>query len=180
MTDEAKAAITELGGNRIETSMRTDIIQPTQTQVAKFLPNGADGGADGRTFDFDARLAGNDWIVLRYADVLLMHVEAIMAGGQETSVQAALDSFQQVRNRAGLTDSVTNISKDELLAERRVELAFENQRLYDLIRFGKAVEILSAFAADNGSNFTTTDLLLPIPQGEIGLSNGLLSQNAGY
>lgn len=180
VTDEAKAAITELGGNRIETSMRTDIIQPTQTQVAKFLPNGADGGADGRTFDFDARLAGNDWIVLRYADVLLMHVEAIMAGGQETSVQAALDSFQQVRNRAGLTDSVTNISKDELLAERRVELAFENQRLYDLIRFGKAVEILSAFAADNGSNFTTTDLLLPIPQGEIGLSNGLLSQNAGY
>ena len=51
----------------------------------------------------DRTKAGNDWIVLRYADVLLMHVEAIMAGGNDTSVQAALDSFELVRVRAGLS-----------------------------------------------------------------------------
>ncbi|MFP4844314.1 RagB/SusD family nutrient uptake outer membrane protein [Winogradskyella sp. PE311] len=180
VTEDAKQAILDGGGNRIDTSMRTDLIQPTQTQVAKYLPNGADGGDDGKTFDFDARLAGNDWIVLRYADVLLMHVESIMAGGQETSVGAALDSYQLVRDRAGLTDVVTSVTKDELLNERRVELAFENHRLYDLIRFGEANQILGAFAATIGANFSSNDLLLPIPQGEIGLSNGLLQQNPGY
>lgn len=176
VTDDAKAAIQALGGNRVDVSMRTDVIQPTQTQVAKYLPNGETEAP----YAVDPRLAGNDWIVLRYADVLLMHVEAIMAGGQETNAAAALNSFQLVRNRAGLTDTVTNITKQELLDERRVELAFENHRLYDLIRFGEAQNVLSAFAAANGTTFSSTDLLLPFPQGEIGLSNGLLSQNPGY
>ena len=157
-------------------SYRQDVQQITQYQVTKYLPN----GQVAPPYSPDPRLAGNDWIVLRYSDVLLMHAEAIMAGGQETTVQAALNSFQLVRDRAGLTDVVTAITKDELLLERRLELAFENQRLYDLIRFGKAVEILGDFASDNGTNFTTTDLLLPIPQAEIGLSNGLLDQNPGY
>lgn len=165
---------------RGEISFRADPLQPTQTQVTKYLPDGADGGEDGKTFDFDARLAGNDWIVLRYSDVLLMHVESILAGGQETSVPAALNSFQQVRDRAGLTTPVTLITKDDLLLERRLELAFENHRLFDLIRFNEAQDVLSAFASQNGTNYSSTDLLLPIPQREIGLSGGLLQQNPGY
>jgi hypothetical protein len=181
VTDDAKAVMEESAGNiRKDVSMRTDLIQPTQTQVTKYLPDGDPGGADGKTFTFDARLAGNDWIVLRYSDVLLMHVEAIMAGAQDTDATAALSSFQAVRDRAGLTDAVTNVTKDELLLERRVELAFENQRLYDLIRFGKAIDVLGAFALANGTNFSSNDLLLPLPESEIGLSNGLLSQNPGY
>ncbi|WP_400077380.1 RagB/SusD family nutrient uptake outer membrane protein [Winogradskyella sp. R77965] len=181
VTDDAKAVMLESAGDiRADVSMRTDLIQPTQTQVTKYLPDGDSGGDDGKTFTFDARLAGNDWIVLRHADVLLMHVEAIMAGGQETNSAAALSSFQAVRDRAGLTDAVTNVTKDELLLERRVELAFENQRLYDLKRFGKAIEILGAFALANGTNFSSNDLLLPFPESEIGLSNGLLNQNPGY
>ena len=130
----------------------------------------------------DPTKAGNDWIILRYADVLLMHVEAIIGEGNgvSTTDPAALASFQAVRDRAGLTDPVASITKEELLDERRVELAFENQRWFDLIRFGVAVDVLSQFAADNGFSFSTTDLLLPIPQREIGLSNGLLGQNPGY
>jgi len=85
-----------------------------------------------------------------------------------------------VRDRAGLTDAVTTISKEDLLDERRVELAFENQRMFDLIRFGVATQVLGDFAADNGYTFSATDLLLPIPQAEIGLSNGMLEQNPGY
>lgn len=125
-------------------------------------------------------MAGNDWVVLRYADVLLMHVEAILAGGNETTDSSALSSFQLVRDRAGLTTPVTIVTKDDLLLERRVELAFENQRFFDLVRFGRAESVLSAFSAANGLGYSTSDLLLPIPQREINLSKGLMSQNPGY
>ena len=109
-----------------------------------------------------------------------MHVEAIMAGGSSTSVQAALNSFQEVRDRAGLTDVVTEVTMQDLMDERRVELAFENQRFFDLVRFGVAQDVLSTFSSANGYSFSATDLLLPIPQREINLSNGALSQNPGY
>lgn len=180
VTDEAIAALDEFGGDRTQYSYRVDPSQPTQTQVVKYLPNGEDGGADGKSFSTDATLSGNDWIVIRYADVLLMHVEAILAGGQETSAGAALSSFQTVRDRAGITTPVSSITKTDLLNERRVELAFENHRLFDLIRFGVAQDVLSAFSTANGYGFTATDLLLPIPQNEINLSKGLMSQNPGY
>jgi hypothetical protein len=103
-----------------------------------------------------------------------------MGSSNETNATAALASFQQVRDRAGLTDAVTSITKDDLLAERRAELAFENQRLYDIMRFGKGVDILGAYAVAIGANFNSNDLLLPFPQIEIGLSKGLLEQNPGY
>jgi hypothetical protein len=183
LTNDAKDALDTYGGNRgLDVSYRVDISQPTQHQVRKFIPNGEVDAHSGSDFEVsDPTAAGNDWIVLRYADVLLMHVEAIMAGGNETSVQAALNSFQDVRNRAGLTDMVTNITKEELLIERRVELAFENHRLFDLIRLNEAQSILSDFSAINNYGFTATDLLLPIPQREINLStNPDFLQNPGY
>lgn len=179
VTQDAVAFLDENGGDRTLYSYRIDTGQPTQKQVVKYLPNGDPAlGID--PTGSNPVLAGNDWIVLRYADVLLMHVEAIMAGGQDTSVAAALNSFQQVRDRAGLTTPVTNISKQELMDERRAELAFENHRLFDLIRFGEAQSVLSTFSSETGGSFSSTDLLLPIPQREINLSNGQLSQNPGY
>lgn len=180
VTNDVIAALDVFGGNRTQYSYRNDVSQITQNQVAKYLPNGESGGADGKTFINDATLAGNDWIVLRYADVLLMHVEAILAGGNETINGQALSSFQKVRDRAGLTTTVTIVTKDALLLERRVELAFENHRLFDLIRFERAESVLSAFSAANGLGYSSSDLLLPIPQREINLSKGLMSQNAGY
>ncbi|WP_166963836.1 RagB/SusD family nutrient uptake outer membrane protein [Yeosuana marina] len=181
VTNDAVNALDAYGGDRTQYSYRQDRLQSTQNQNIKYLPDGNDGGADGKTFVGDARLAGNDWIVLRYADVLLMHVEAIMAGAPETSSTSALTSFNKVRNRAGLADDEDGtITVDELLLERRVELAFENQRLFDLIRLGKAESVLSAFSSANGYGYTSSDLLLPIPQREINLSQGLMSQNPGY
>ncbi|MQP24423.1 RagB/SusD family nutrient uptake outer membrane protein [Flavobacterium sp. LMO8] len=180
VTTEARAALDAMGGNRTLYSYRQDPTQPSQYQVVKFLPNG-DANLGIAPTSNDPRSAGNDWIVLRYADVLLMHVEAIMAGQTSTSAQAALDSFEQIRLRAGLTgDADGVITKEELLDERRVELAFENHRFFDLVRFGVAQSTLSSFSTDNGYSFTATDLLLPIPQREINLSNGLLTQNPGY
>ena len=180
VTPEAVAALDALGGDRTQYSYREDLSQAGNYQVVKYLPNGEDGGADGKTFNADPTTAGNDWIVLRYADVLLMHVEAIMGANPVTGDAAALVSFQAVRDRAGLTTPVVGITKDELLDERRVELAFEDQRLFDLIRFGVAESVLGQFATDNGYLFSPTDLLLPIPQSEIGLSKGQMGQNPGY
>jgi len=178
-TNEAVAALDEFGGNRARFSYRPDAIQAGAFQVVKYLPNG-DASLGIAATSGDPTLAGNDWIVLRYADVLLMHVEAIMAGSTQTNDAAALASFQAVRNRAGLTSAVQLISKEDLITERRVELAFENQRFFDLIRFGIAQNVLAEFATNNGFGFTPNDLLLPIPDGEIGLSNGVLTQNPGY
>ena len=179
VTTEAVEALDMYGGDRTAYSYRIDTDQPSQNQVVKYIPNG-DASLGIEPTSGDPTLAGNDWIVLRYADVLLMHVEAIMAGGASTADPAALGSFQKVRDRAGLTDAVASISKEELLNERRVELAFENQRWYDLLRFDVGYGILEQFAADNGYGFSATDLLLPFPQREINLGGGLLEQNPGY
>lgn len=179
VTADAREALDAMGGNRTEYSYRQDPAQPTQYQVVKYLPNGDESLGIEPTAS-NPELAGNDWIVIRYADVLLLHAEAILAGGQETSSTAAINSFQEVRERAGLTTPVTSITKQDLLDERRVELAFENHRFFDLVRFGVAQEVLSAFSDENGYSFSATDLLLPIPQREINLSNGVMEQNPGY
>lgn len=179
VTTEAVAALDLLGGDRAAYSQRVDAAQPTQNQVVKYLPNGDDSLGIVATSN-DPTLAGNDWIILRYADVLLMHAEATMAGGESTTDATSVAAFRAVRERAGLTFSDSSISKQDLLDERRVELAFENQRWFDLSRFNVAVEVLSAYSAANGYGFSSTDLLLPIPQVEIGLSSGALEQNPGY
>lgn len=179
LTNDAKDILDAKGGDRTLYSYRVDQAQTTQHQVVKYLPNG-DSNLGIAPTSSDPTKAGNDWIVLRYADVLLMHVEAIMAGAQTTTSSNALTSFQLVRNRAGLTTTVTEITKQDLLDERRVELAFENHRLFDLVRMGEASNVLGSFSSANGLSFSSTDLLLPIPQREINLSNGLLSQNPGY
>ncbi len=176
---DAKTSLDTNGGNRTMFSYREDQSQAMKYQVVKYLPNG-DTNLGIPVTSSDPTSAGNDWIVLRYADVVLMHVEAVMAGAASTTSSNALASFQKIRDRAGLTTAVTSITKEELLEERRVELAFENQRFFDLVRFGLAQNILSAFSAANGLGYSTTDLLLPIPQIEINLSNGLLTQNPGY
>ena len=180
VTQDAKAALDAMGGDRTMYSYRVDSGQTTQNQVAKYIPNG-DAALGIEATSSDPQKAGNDWVVLRYADVLLLHVEAIMAGGNSTSSAAALSSFNAVRNRAGLADdSDSSITKQELMDERRVELAFENHRLFDLMRMGAAQEVLSAFATSTGVSFTSSDLLLPIPQREINLSGGEMKQNPGY
>ncbi|TCI85694.1 RagB/SusD family nutrient uptake outer membrane protein [Tenacibaculum sp. M341] len=174
ITDFASA-----GGNRTAESYVT---LGTSNEVIKFLPEGSDITVP--SYGATPRDAGNDWIILRYADVLLMHVEAIMAGASGTSTGSAIDSYMEVRVRAGfdpIADRPTSISKEDLLRERRVELAFENHRFFDLLRFGVADAVLGAHAADMGyTGYDSRDLLLPIPAREINLSGGILNQNPGY
>lgn len=181
LNDNLIADFAAFGGNRTEVSYLTI---GTSNEVAKFLPEGTDLTVSPPTYGINARNAGNDWIILRYADVLLLHAEAILAGGNTTTNSAAIDSYVAVRARAGfdpVTDRPSTLTKEALLAERRVELAFENQRFYDLLRFGVADAVLSAHAADMGYGaYDARKLLLPIPAREINLSDGLLTQNPGY
>lgn len=172
---------TQYGGNRTEVSYVTF---PSWTEVTKFLPDGSDVSVFPPTYGPSPSFAGNDVIVLRYADVLLMHAEAILGGGDQTSDGSAIESYMKVKVRAGFDPSADRpaaLTKEALLAERRVELAFENQRFYDLLRFGVADAILGAHAADNGyTDYNARKLLLPIPSREINLSGGVLTQNSGY
>ncbi len=180
VTDEALAAFANFGGTiRSDFSWRPDAAQANQYQVVKYLPNG-DANLDIEPTSSNPILAGNDWIILRYADVLLMHVESILGSAPVTTDASALASFQMIRDRAGLITPVISVFKQELLDERRVELAFENKRWFDLIRFGEAENVLGPFATDNGNVFSGSDLLLPMPQREIGLSKGKMTQNPGY
>ncbi|WP_370087985.1 RagB/SusD family nutrient uptake outer membrane protein [Ekhidna sp.] len=178
-----KADFDAFGGNRTAVSI-TDLngtLEDDENEVAKFLPEGSDLSTTPPSYGPFARDAGNDYIALRYADVLLLHVEATMAGTAATVDADAIESFRQVRNRAGITDPIVSVTKEELMTERRVELAFENQRYFDLIRFGELDNVLSAHSDDMGYVYDSRKArYLPIPQREINLSGGLLKQNQGY
>lgn len=108
----------------------------------------------------------NNFVVFRYADVLLMLAEAI---GES---QESYDLINQVRARAGLDDIDTTMPgsfQDKLLNERQVELAFENHRWADLKRFGAIVDKLTAAESDviNAGNIRE---LFFIPQREMDIN----------
>ncbi|OHX64087.1 RagB/SusD family nutrient uptake outer membrane protein [Flammeovirga pacifica] len=167
VTDDFKANVDVLDTERIAVLYNPEDVK----ENGKFL-----------TASSDNRLCGNDWIVLRLADVYLMYAEAIMAGNASTNDANAVNAYNMIRSRVGLSTLTAGatLTKDALILERRVELAFENHRLYDLVRLGVAEEVMADFAEDNGFPFNATKLLLPIPQREIDTSYGLLTQNPGY
>lgn len=135
-----------------------------------------------------------NWVLLRYADVLLMRAEAEneINNGPTT---AAYDAVDAVRNRANLSGLTRNMSKaaffDHLVKERAHELCFEGWRKYDLIRWNmlgpklRETRVLLR-AHRNNFPFVSSDQftdnkheLYPIPQREID-QNPALTQNPGY
>ncbi|MFD2917195.1 RagB/SusD family nutrient uptake outer membrane protein [Psychroserpens luteus] len=180
--DNLIADFATYGGNRTAVSYKT--YSDGASEVTKFLPDGSNVNTSPATYGSFPQQAGNDWIILRYSDVLLMHAEAVLAGGGETTNSTAIDSYMEVRVRAGfdaITDRPSVLTKEALLVERRVELAFENQRFFDLVRFGVADDVIGDYAISQGFvDYDVRQLLLPIPSREINLSGGLLGQNPGY
>ncbi|WP_139957404.1 RagB/SusD family nutrient uptake outer membrane protein [Flavicella sediminum] len=174
------------GGNRTAVSYAAfgedaELSIPENAEVIKFLPDGYDiSDTNLPTYGGGPSNAGNDWIILRYSDVLLMHAEAIMEGNTTNSIDA-INSFMEVRVRAGfdpIADRPSVLTVNELLLERRVELAFENHRFFDLVRLGVAHDVLGAHATLKGyTSYNIRRLLLPIPSREINLSDGILTQN---
>ncbi len=131
----------------------------------------------------------DDWYVYRYSDVLLMLAEALNEQGKSGD---ALPYLNQVRQRAGVIPaSITDqqMLRDTIAHERRVELAFENHRWFDLVRTGQAVAVMTAygikqkaalpFLLSNSYNVTDNKLIYAIPFRETQV-NPALGQNPGY
>jgi starch-binding outer membrane protein, SusD/RagB family len=111
----------------------------------------------------------NDYIEIRLADTYLMEAEALVrGGGDQTSAQSYLD---KVRARVGLPSIPATL--DNIYNERRLELATEGHRWYDLVRTGQAASALAFKGFKSGVNDK-----LPIPLAE--LNNTKLVQNPGY
>jgi SusD family. len=115
----------------------------------------------------------NDWVVFRYADVLLMKAEAILRGGSGGAAEALalVNNIRTNRSAAPLA----SLTLDELLNERGRELYWEGWRRQDLIRFGKFLEPWQEKPADPGPH----TLVYPIPSQQIAV-NPNLQQNPGY
>ena len=126
------------------------------------------------TYQSDGKLTGgqvgmdNDFFLLRYADVVLMYVEALVRQGKTTEA-AAVPDFQKIRTRAGLTPiSAAQLNLDRLYWERAHELAIEGWQRQDMIRFDKYLEAWWAKPAK-----TESDLTLPIPKSAIAANPNL-------
>lgn len=130
----------------------------------------------------DYNTNASNFVVLRYADVLLMKAEALNELGRTAE---AVEPLYLVRKRAGLTNKsvLLNLSqaqmRDRIIKERRIELAFEGHRWFDLIRINNGQYALDFFNSIGKSNASRKHLLFPIPQKDID-TNPNLKQNAGY
>jgi hypothetical protein len=116
--------------------------------------------------------------ILRYAEVLLIKAEAANELGNTGGAGGFLN---QVRARAGLSATTASSQSDMRTAiwnERRVELAMEHDRFWDLVRQGRAAQVM--IASGKTSFVAGVNELLPIPASEIAVSGGRLSQNPGY
>ena len=124
----------------------------------------------------------DNWPVLRYADVLLMYAEVLNETGKTAE---ALPFLNRIRKRAGLADKTVTTQANMRLAleqERRVELAFEGHRWFDLVRTGRALDVMKAKAAAIGikTSLTENNLIFPIPQSQIDINPSKIKQNPGY
>ncbi len=124
---------------------------------------------------------GSDWEsnknlrILRYAEVLLLNAES---ANELSNPAKAKESLNKVRSRVELADITTSDQGDLRMAiwhERRVELAMEHDRFFDVVRQGRATELFGPLGFTAGKNE-----LFPVPQTQIDISGGTLSQNPGY
>lgn len=123
---------------------------------------------------------GTNWPIYRYSEVLLFLAEALNEQGKDGSVY-----LNQVRSRAGLGDAAGDM-REAIYQERRVELAFENKRWFDLVRTGRAIDVITAHgnrikanpqdyyypagAAPRSHAFTNIDIYYGMPADEAALS----------
>ncbi|MDR1092193.1 MAG: RagB/SusD family nutrient uptake outer membrane protein [Prevotella sp.] len=127
----------------------------------------------------------DNWPVYRYADVLLLLAECLVEQGRAAE---AVPYINMVRQRAGLPD-VKTVDGQVVANERRHELAFENHRWFDLLRTGKAIEVMTEhgkrmkalypYLQERTYQLTKDRLIYPIPYRELQI-NSQLTQNPGY
>lgn len=127
-----------------------------------------------------------DWpinfIVMRYADILMMKAECLVQTGNAAAAAALLTPM---RTRAGLS-ALTTITLAGLMEERRREFAGEALRWHDLVRSGLALDVMNAWVLKDDVNnkiarpIGANMLIYPVPQVELSSAPGLYEQNPGY
>lgn len=160
----------------------------------------------GNTVSWENYVTGLNVNIIRLADVYLMASECAIEAGDLTK---AMTLVNKVRTRAGKIPAKTingtpaavykvglytsfpnaDYAKKAVRFERRLELAMEGHRFYDLVRWGIAKEVIESYSAFEGNVLSSTysgikfgpeDNYFPIPQVQIDRSNGALKQNQGY
>jgi hypothetical protein len=165
----------------------TEFQNTKRPHIAKYRRYPGESNAEGRYSD-------HNYATMRYAEVLLMAAEALaeMNAGPNAEAESYVNEVRaRARNWAGLpTDFPANadsgLSKDDfidlVMEERRLELAFEYKRWYDIKRRQMGVEVFTGpNSLEPHANFDPTrDYLMPLPQTELAINPNLLPQNNGY
>ncbi|MEI7982682.1 MAG: RagB/SusD family nutrient uptake outer membrane protein, partial [Bacteroidota bacterium] len=127
--------------------------------------------------------SNQNYIFIRLADILLLKAEALNETGD---LQGAASLVNQIRTRVYLPNTTASTQDAMRLAiekERRLELAYEAHRWFDLKRNGRAITVMNSATGPNGEplgyNLTQNKLVWPIPQAELD-KNAKLVQNPGY
>lgn len=147
--------------------------------------------ANNYAFMYKLRSANSSIIRLRLADIMLLKAEALVRKGGAANLTDAANIVDQIRQRVSLPVLPSSVKAsqaqmvDAVLNERRLELAFEGQRLFDLIRNGKLQEVMNTInSRDTGRltqlrAYTVNSELLPVPQTVLDENTNLV-QNPGY
>jgi len=125
------------------------------------------------SWDGNKGMTAKNLRVLKYSDILLIRAEAAFHIGNTSEAE---DRINEIRHRAGLGD-VPALTLQSIWKERRLEMAMEHDRWFDIVRTGQGA---AAMAADGKSFIVGTHELFPIPQNQITASGGRLTQNNGY
>jgi hypothetical protein len=123
---------------------------------------------------------GSNDRVIRFSDVLLLHAEAAFHNNNEDAARTSLNRVR-IRARGTLQNVLPNVTAtgsallDAIYHERRVELGLEGHRFFDLVRTGRATQVLGPLGYNE-----SVHKLFPIPLSQIQATNGAITQNAGY
>lgn len=165
----------------------TEFQNTQRPHIAKYrrFPGNANG---------EGRYSDHNYATMRYAEVLLIAAEALVEvnGGSNTEAEGYVNEVRErARNWAGTptgfpSDVATGLSKDDfielVLDERRLEMAFEYHRWYDIKRRDLGLSVFTGpNALEPHPNFDLTrDYLMPLPRTELEINPNLLPQNPGY
>lgn len=133
---------------------------------------------------------GKNRRLIRYADVVLMYAEAL---NESNYGERALLQLNKVKAQANTISGSSTLyigggygqMRNQIWKERRIELCFEWDRFFDLVRQKRAASVIKAYGAERankrGYYFREgVNEIFPIPQNEIDISNGVVEQNSGY
>ncbi len=172
--DKRKFATVDTGYTDAKTGAKS-----ARSQFTKFVEKGS-------TIPVDRYDHPNNYPLIRYEDVLLMYAE-ILNEESATPPAQAITNLNRIRKRAGLADITPTTKEAFKLAmeqERQWEFCGEGLRWHDLVRTGRALQVMNKFMTDNivpiNRSLDDHDLLYPIPLKELLINPGYWKQNPGY